>query len=403
MSKRAAANNQRRRAIFPWLGGLALGLMLLAAVLGWHAWQQDRSDGARSEQALSLSVQVIETQQQALALRRALATLGQRATADGLVSSATQESLADAMRRATRLAGAVNAMSAQSTEPRVAERLAALRTGLDGMAQHLGLAVEPSPATRGATRDEWLREFDSRLAALDKALEPALAAIARQPVSVASELRWRGLGVQAAIVACSVGALLLSFVCGVVAWRTIQINEQRAGELEHLATEDALTGILNRRSLDEALPVEMSRAQRMNYPLTIAMLDMDHFKRYNDTRGHLAGDTLLRGATQNWRKVLRPTDILARYGGEEFTLILPTCGTREAHHLIERLRELVPDHQTFSAGIATWDGRCSAAELLQQADEALLRAKRQGRNRTELSAHTERLLRHTSTRRAVRA
>jgi len=136
----------------------------------------------------------------------------------------------------------------------------------------------------------------------------------------------------------------------------------------------------------------------MNYPLTIAMLDMDHFKRYNDTRGHLAGDTLLRGATQNWRKVLRPTDILARYGGEEFTLILPTCATREAHHLIERLREIVPDHQTFSAGIAAWDGRCNASELLQQADEALLRAKRHGRNRTELSAQTERLLRHASSR-----
>ena len=372
--------------------------MLVASVLGWRALQQDRADDVRNESALRLSAQVIETQQHALGLRRAVAQLTSDASRLGLQAADTQASLRAAVAGSTRLGGALNATRELATDVVARERLLALRNTLDSLSLHLTGALEPSAATSSLQRDEWLQTIERRMSLLDGGLETALATVARQPASVAAQLRWRGTEMQVAIVACSLGALLLSFVCGVVAWRTIQQNERRTGELEHLATEDGLTGILNRRSLDETLPIEMSRAQRMGYPLTIAMLDMDHFKRYNDTRGHLAGDTLLRGATQNWRKVLRPTDILARYGGEEFTLILPTCATREAHHLIERLREIVPDHQTFSAGIAAWDGRCNASDLLQQADEALLRAKRQGRNRTELSTQTERLLRHATTR-----
>ena len=372
--------------------------MLVASVLGWRALQQNRADDVRSESALRLSAQVIETQQQAAGLRRAVAQLANDAGRQGMHGADTQASLRAAVASSNRLGAALNATRELATDGVARERLLALRNTLDSLSLHLTGALEPGAAASAIYRDEWLQTIERRMSLLDGGMETALASVARQPASVAAQLRWRGMEMQVAIVACSLGALLLSFVCGVAAWRTIQQNERRTGELEHLATEDGLTGILNRRSLDEALPIEMARAQRMNYPLTIAMLDMDHFKRYNDTRGHLAGDTLLRGATQNWRKVLRPTDILARYGGEEFTLILPTCATREAHHLIERLRELVPDHQTFSAGIAAWDGRCGADELLQQADEALLRAKRHGRNRTELSTQTERLLRHTSAR-----
>jgi diguanylate cyclase (GGDEF)-like protein len=372
--------------------------MLLAALLGWRALQQDRADGLRNEAALRLSAQVIETQQQALTQRRTVAQLVADTQRLGLRSAQTQSSLRAAIAGNTRLNAAINGTRELANDEPARERLLELRNTLDSLSQHLASALEPSAATNTIRRDEWLETIERSLGLLEGGLEASLAAVARQPASAAAELRWRGLEMQIAIVGCSIGALLLSFFCGVAAWRMIQRNERRTGELEHLATEDGLTGILNRRSLDETLPLEMSRAQRMGYPLTVAMLDMDHFKRYNDTRGHLAGDTLLRGATHNWRKVLRPTDILARYGGEEFTLILPTCATREAHHLIERLRELVPDHQTFSAGIAAWDGRCGPADLLQQADEALLRAKRHGRNRTELATYTERLIRHSKLR-----
>ena len=149
-----------------------------------------------------------------------------------------------------------------------------------------------------------------------------------------------------------------------------------------MAREDALTGAINRRGLNEALPVEFARAQRSGEPLTLVMIDLDHFKRYNDRRGHPAGDAVLRGAAQAWLRQLRPTDMLARYGGEEFTLVLPGTDTRQAEQLVERLRAWVPDRQTFSAGIARWDGRESAVEVLQRADAALLQAKKAGRTRT---------------------
>jgi len=115
------------------------------------------------------------------------------------------------------------------------------------------------------------------------------------------------------------------------------------------------------------------------------MLDLDLFKRYNDRRGHAAGDALLRGAAQAWSRQLRPTDLIARYGGEEFSLLLPACDSDQAALLVDRMRGLVPDHQTFSAGIATWDQEESAAEIMQRADQALLQAKKAGRNRSMIA------------------
>jgi diguanylate cyclase (GGDEF)-like protein len=125
----------------------------------------------------------------------------------------------------------------------------------------------------------------------------------------------------------------------------------------------------------------MARATRHKYPLSVVMIDLDHFKRFNDRRGHAAGDALLRNAAQAWLRQLRPSDLLARYGGEEFTLVLSACGEEQAERMVERLQPLVPERQTFSAGIATWNGMDGAQELLDAADRALLQAKRGGRNR----------------------
>lgn len=169
-------------------------------------------------------------------------------------------------------------------------------------------------------------------------------------------------------------------------WRHIGFHHARLVQrLGHLVHEDALTGVTNRRGLDERLPQEMARALRSSELLTVAMLDLDHFKRFNDRRGHGAGDVLLCGAAQAWHKQLRPSDLLARYGGEEFTLVLPSCDAEQAQLLIERLRPVVPDHQTFSAGIATWNGEDDPVELLRTADIALLASKKNGRNCTIVS------------------
>jgi diguanylate cyclase (GGDEF)-like protein len=184
------------------------------------------------------------------------------------------------------------------------------------------------------------------------------------------------------LVAVAALALATAVTLAAVALRTLSAHRARLGELDQMAHEDALTGVVNRRRLDETLPIELARAERLGYPLTVAMLDLDFFKRFNDRRGHGAGDVLLREAAQSWRRQLRPTDLLARYGGEEFTLVLPACDAEQAEQLVERLRPLMPERQTFSAGIATWNRTDAADELLRVADIALLQAKRTGRNRT---------------------
>jgi diguanylate cyclase (GGDEF)-like protein len=112
------------------------------------------------------------------------------------------------------------------------------------------------------------------------------------------------------------------------------------------------------------------------------MLDLDHFKRFNDERGHQAGDRLLKQAASAWAGRLRVIDVLARYGGEEFALALPGCGLEDALALVEGLRSATPGGQTCSAGVATWDGQEGPEELLGRADRALYSAKRAGRDRT---------------------
>jgi diguanylate cyclase (GGDEF)-like protein len=195
----------------------------------------------------------------------------------------------------------------------------------------------------------------------------------------------------AVVVGASMAALLMGAVLASMLHRAQHENRAAIGVMGELLRTDPLTGITNRRGLDENLPVEMARAKRASTPLTVAMLDLDYFKRYNSRRGHAGGDSLLRAASQAWRRQLRPTDTLVRYGGEEFTLVLPNCGAEQADQLIARLRPLMPDNQTFSAGIATWDFSESGEQLLRRADESLLSAKKQGRNRTVVSGQEEQI------------
>jgi diguanylate cyclase (GGDEF)-like protein len=151
--------------------------------------------------------------------------------------------------------------------------------------------------------------------------------------------------------------------------------------LEASARTDDLTGLLNRRAWEEQLPREMARARRAPHPLCVAMLDLDLFKAYNDERGHQAGDRLLKQSTSAWASELRASDILARYGGEEFAVALPGCSLADAKTIVERLRAAMPSGQTVSAGVACWNGRESAEELVGRADAALYEAKRTGRDR----------------------
>lgn len=152
--------------------------------------------------------------------------------------------------------------------------------------------------------------------------------------------------------------------------------------LARQARTDELTALPNRRAWDEAVAREMSRAERTGEPLCLALLDLDHFKAYNDLNGHPAGDAHLRRTAAAWRREVRAIDVLARYGGEEFGVLLPSCEIIEAHEVIDRVRAATPNGQTASAGVVQFDGREHAESLLARADAALYRAKHLGRATT---------------------
>ena len=152
-------------------------------------------------------------------------------------------------------------------------------------------------------------------------------------------------------------------------------------EVEALAHRDALTGLPNRRTYDEQMPREMARARRTGSDLCLAILDLDHFKAYNDTHGHLAGDQMLRACAAAWDTALRGADTIVRFGGEEFLVVLPDTRADHAIEILERLREATPNGQTCSAGLACWNGVESSEDLVGRADSALYRAKAAGRDR----------------------
>jgi diguanylate cyclase (GGDEF)-like protein/PAS domain S-box-containing protein len=158
-------------------------------------------------------------------------------------------------------------------------------------------------------------------------------------------------------------------------------REELLRRVEAMARTDELTGLANRRAWDEELRRELARGARSGEPPCVVLLDLDHFKRFNDERGHQAGDAFLREAAMAWRMQLRVTDFLARYGGEEFAVLLPDCPPGEALEILERLRAATPGGETSSAGLAVWDGSESLETLIGRADAALYEAKRAGRDR----------------------
>jgi diguanylate cyclase (GGDEF)-like protein len=188
----------------------------------------------------------------------------------------------------------------------------------------------------------------------------------------------------------STGSLILlaAVVCALTLTVSRIVSQQRAlsRRLNDAATHDPLTGVANRRALDEVLTTSIASAAAHDLPLCIALVDLDHFKRLNDALGHPAGDRFLVEAVRQWRAQLRRTDVLSRYGGEEFAVVLPECGLSEAVGVMERLRLSTPAGQTCSVGLAEWERGESADMVFARADAALYSAKRRGRNRVRVAA-----------------
>lgn len=161
--------------------------------------------------------------------------------------------------------------------------------------------------------------------------------------------------------------------------------------LERLSITDDHTATFNQRYLRPRLEEEMRRAALGGSALSVLMMDLDHFKRVNDTHGHPVGDVVLSIFAERAKKSVRRRDVLVRRGGEEFVLIMPMTGTEDARLVAERVRNAMDDddvvvgdvrlHQTVSIGVATWDGEEDADRLDERSDEAMYRAKQAGRNR----------------------
>ncbi|MEI4271325.1 diguanylate cyclase [Klenkia sp. LSe6-5] len=181
-------------------------------------------------------------------------------------------------------------------------------------------------------------------------------------------------------------ALGILSVLGTEAARAIE----RGTLLERLARaadRDQLTGLANRRRWDELSAVEAARASRTGRPLTYLLLDLDHFKAFNDTYGHQTGDALLQDFATAASGCLREGDLIARWGGEEFAVALPDCTSQQARVVAERIIAAVPHGQTATVGVAQWVPGETAAQSLCRADAALYAGKRGGRARAVIADH----------------
>lgn len=172
--------------------------------------------------------------------------------------------------------------------------------------------------------------------------------------------------------------------------------ERAEQQLLEMAATDHLTGLLNRREGFRRLSEEFARGERSGRPMCVMMLDIDHFKRINDTYGHLTGDLVLKKVALTLKKIVRSSDIVCRFGGEEFLVVLPETTRDDAMGLAERFRRLIEDVKclsddqqtirlTISIGVAERHGDDSDERVIDRADQALYKAKNNGRNRVELS------------------
>jgi diguanylate cyclase (GGDEF)-like protein len=175
--------------------------------------------------------------------------------------------------------------------------------------------------------------------------------------------------------------------------REIEERKKVQAKLEHIVTLDPLTGLYNRRHFFELTQQELDRSRRYNRPLSVIMLDIDHFKQVNDQFGHLVGDRVIVEVARRIQKALRRVDLACRYGGEEFAVLLPETPVIQGEMVASRLWRLVTEQPTVSGelklkitvsvGVATYqhDGAIEVDTLLDRADRAMYAAKESGRNR----------------------
>lgn len=370
-----------------WLLGLVALLVLFAGAVAW--WTIVNMTHAASDQQdiADLAEDVVE------AKYLAADTNGwQSAYALALHKDANRDLDAAARSRQAFLATSTaltQTMESVGKQKLTDDERRALETAQERFARFMAIDAEIyAQYTRGDTRDR--ERADQRVLGESIVTYYEVAAALRR---LSDLVLHRGdlIAQQAQLVSRRALATLVTFgvatvlLLGFLGWLTatsVRRNRELMDRLESLSRTDVLTGIANRRVWNEELPRGLARAQRLNLPMCVAIIDLDHFKRFNDTKGHLAGDALLADFGKLLRERIRGDDLAARFGGEEFVLMLHGCTLDNATQLVESLREAMPAEQTFSAGVAESHGDDLPEDLLRRADAALYRAKERGRNRT---------------------
>jgi diguanylate cyclase (GGDEF)-like protein len=237
---------------------------------------------------------------------------------------------------------------------------------------------------------EWLEEI------VEKGVAPVVMLTGYGSEDVAVEAMQRGAVGYIPKNKLSRDRLIKAIDDAITRWSQLQQSKANQEELERIANYDSLTGLLNRRAVMQKLDEQVQHAKRYEEPLSIIMLDIDHFKKVNDRYGHIIGDNVLEKVASVISSVVRATDIVGRYGGEEFIVILPHTEGSVTLTVSERIRKAVEEAEmvgsngdtfsvTVSQGVGSYIQDEDINSLIQRADAALYQAKENGRNRVELA------------------
>jgi diguanylate cyclase (GGDEF)-like protein len=365
---------------------LAVMVLVFAALVsswgGLDAEARGRAEGARAAQ---LEREVAE----ARALAARIAALQSEIALEALRGERLDESnarVSDYRRTLQALRAGLARVHADSLEELEREQLAAAQQSID---HFVAIHATAAPNLRAQSRVTKLAAAGTLLDAARPVADAAVAQVRALERSVAARAAQAAEDADAAaqrarvlLVVFGGSSLLLALLLARTLAEALARRAELVGQLAALARVDAVTDVFNRRVWDEELGRGLERARRTGRRCSVALVDLDHFKRYNDTYGHQRGDALLRAAAQAFATRLRGDDLIARYGGDEFAVLLHGCDLDRAIELFERLQTMLPGGQTFSAGIADSEGREEAAQVLARADAALYRAKELGRNRS---------------------
>ncbi|MDQ3751332.1 MAG: GGDEF domain-containing protein [Actinomycetota bacterium] len=186
------------------------------------------------------------------------------------------------------------------------------------------------------------------------------------PIIVLGEPRYPATEWRRVLIWASLGPLV-----GFTVQRLVTEIRRLVSRLNEVARLDSLTGVPNRRAWDEELTRELSRAQRSGKPVSVAVLDIDNFRAFNDANGHRSGDQFLKDVAAACDEQVKDVDLVARYGDDEFALLLTDCSLDEAHSVVERVRRTALENQTCSVGLACWDGSETGEGLVKRANNVL--------------------------------